>query len=318
MARTRVSRRDVRLCHTRHSDIPDRLPYPCYFLCGECGWLEDGPVAHPLRSVADEAHEPGPCPSCQAKSWVDLRKQTIAQTYREAEVLDATMRNDRARRYGLWLGASFGVVTLGGVVAELPRPPELLGLPVPLVLPVLLGLGLVAWLITGTAIAAIIRRVQPGRAGRCRWRRALPRPIAVSGGNRAVADRAPVEGVVEGETVLQTPLGREPCVAWAVQVWSGDHLLLDEQHHAPLTIDGVRVPSDTVGLDFATRRQRYPSGNDEAFQRFMAQRGLSPHDSSLRIYESHLVSGVPAALHRGRGRDSGGLVLSQAPRALAS
>lgn len=305
MTRTRISRRDIRLNLPHHHDhVSDNLPYACYFLCDACGWLEDGPTAgDPMRSDRDSA-EPGPCPSCHGKSWIDLRKESLALAYRESEAFGGQLLAARGRRFGLWGGA---IVSTAALVTMAAYFPEAMGSPAATMTAFVL-----VWTLIGTSIAALVRRARPGRARPRRWRRPLSRSTMTN------ARGSDVQGVVEGEAKLQTPLGRDQCVAWSVQVWNDDGQLLDEQHHAALTVDGVDLPSDSVALDLVPRRQLHPAANDEGFVRFMARRGLSPHDSSLRIYESHLVPGVPVTLHRSGGLDHAKLVLCQAPRALAS
>ncbi|MCX4247667.1 hypothetical protein [Paraliomyxa miuraensis] len=304
MSRSRVSRRDIRLNLPRQERFSDVFPYPCYFLCDACGWLEEGRARDPMRRAADDGHHPGPCPSCHATAWVDLRQQTIALTYREAEAFDRTQVATRARRYFLIGGGLASTLAVVGLIASIPVLTDLPWM--------VMGIWLVAWLGLGRCMEAVARRAQPGRARPRRWRRPLSPP--------AVAEtvRDDLQGVVEGETELETPLGRDRCVAWSVQVWSEDGLMLDEQHHAALSVDGVRLPADSVALDLVPRRRLHPAANDEGFVRFMARRGLSPHDASLQIYESHLVAGVPVTLHRHGDSDHPAVVLSQAPRALAS
>lgn len=304
MGRTpRVRRRDVLLHVNRSSEVSDRLPYACYFLCDACGWLEDRPTGgDPMRSDREQL-EPGPCPSCQSRRWVDLGNQSLALSYRESEAFGNELHAQRSRRRGLLMGGLMMVALLFGCLGafeSIERPGLLVGL--------VLAFG--AW--QAWAIAGLAYEQRPGRARPRRWRRPLPRP------ELATAVKDPVEASIEGDAVLRAPLGGEPCVAWSVQVWSGDELLLDEGHQAPLSVGGVQLPADAVTLELRRRSRPLPAGDDEPLVRFMGRRGLSIHDASLRILEARLVPGESVTLRPAarRGRPTG-LVLSQAP-ALAS
>jgi hypothetical protein len=62
----RPRRVHVRPLRKRESGIPDRLPFPCFFLCSECGRLEEGTTGDPMRRSSDDQSEPGACPGCNA------------------------------------------------------------------------------------------------------------------------------------------------------------------------------------------------------------------------------------------------------------
>lgn len=288
MARSRAGRPRPR--RTNSAGIPDRLPYPCFFLCGDCGWLEEGATAHPHRRDGDQLAEPGPCPACQAKAWVDLRRQSTALAYREAEAMDGRMLDDTGRREGVWLGGLSGVTLATSLVLAEPGLAELPSL----VLITFFG----TWLATAVLVSTIRRRARPGRARPRRWRRPRPSHEVRLG---------PVEGTAVGEPVLHAPMSHTPCLGWAVQVRNEEGLLLDEQHHAELEIDGKRFAADSIALDLGLRELHVKPG-DEAFGRFMRRRGLSPHDASLRVYVALLESGTAVALAP-RSAAQGGLVL---------
>ncbi len=289
MARSRAGR--PRPLRTNSVTIPDRLPYPCFFLCGDCGWLEDGSRGDPLRRDSDELAAPGPCPSCQAKAWVDLGRQSTALAYREAEALDGRLHDETGRNGGVMLGGLAGIavaawmVVLDPLLAEFPS----------LMVAVFFG----TWLATALGVNAIVRRVRPGRARPRRWRRPLPRT--------STTPLRAAHGLVEGEPVLHAPLGHEPCLGWEVRVYNDEGLLLDEQRHAALTIDGHAFAPDSIALDL-TRHELRPTAIDDGLAQFLRRRGLSPHDATLRITLAHLVPGTAVALEP-RADTSGGLVL---------
>jgi hypothetical protein len=277
MARTR--RGHVRPLRKRDGGASDRLPFPCFFLCGDCGWLEEGTTGHPLRRDGDEVSAPGPCPACHAKAWVDLRRQSVALAYREAEAMDRTLASDRGRSRSVWIG---GLTSMAVIAVAMLVEPAVAGLG-RLLLVALLG----TWLATTLAVGAILHRMRSGSPRLRRWRRALPRPSA-----RGSAPQAS-HGVAQGDAVLDAPMSRVPCLGWAVQVWSDEGLVLDEQHHAAFTLDGHPHAPDSVALELPRGNEVRIHPGDEAVVRFMQRRGLSPHDASLRVYEACLVPGAP-------------------------
>lgn len=298
MARTRVGH--VRALRSRKGGAPDRLPFPCFFLCGECGWLEEGITGDPMRRASDEETAPGACPACNTKAWVDLRRQSTALAYREAEALDGRLRDDTGRSRGVWIGAAIGMTVTGALAVVEPMLVEFGGF--------MLTLFLGTWLATALGVNAITRRTRPGRA-RPRRRR-YPRPSLRGPSHRAV------QGTVQGDPLLQAPVSQVPCLGWVVQVWSDEGLLLDEQHNAAFVIDGEEFEADTVELELAARELR-PREGDQALARFLQRRGLSPHEPSLRVREACLVPGTAVAV-RPRGSKQGGLVLTPSTLALAA
>lgn len=299
MARRRLSRSQLVAPKSRDCDTPDRLPYPCYYLCSDCGWLQSGRTGDPMRHDREPV-PPGPCASCSATAWVDLARQSTALAYREAEALDEDMADDRSWGRSVLLGSVLGAATTAAVAAAFPQTVDAVG---PLSAA---GFG-VGSLVTALA-RDFFRRTRSGRARPRRWRRPLPRPEVDS------RVESVVHGVVEGECSLAAPLSGEPCLGWAVHVWNDEGLLLDEQSHGAFSVEGRAFEQDTVTLDLARRGVLRADAHDPAFVRFMRRRGLSPHDSSLRIYEAHLRPSVPVALTWHRSPAGCGAVLSQAPR----
>ena len=305
MARRRLSRKLTRP-KSHDCDSPDRLPYPCYYLCADCGWLEDGRHGDPMRH--DEARlEPGACPSCRATAWVDLGSQAVALGYREAEATTEDLADERAWGRSVGLGALLGGLATAALGLWMPQAIDATSL----LTAAGVGVGTLGALMT----RMVARHARSGRARPRRWRRPLPRPHAES------RVEGIAHGVIEGEQSRLTPLTREPCLGWAVRVWSDEGLLLDEQSHAAFTLEGseaspLAFEAERVTLDLDPRGILRPAATDDAFVRFMRRRGLSPHDASLRVYEAHLQPGVPVALAWHRSPAGSGPVLSQAPREL--
>lgn len=272
-------RRNAHLRHRRSHEggAPDRLPFPCFFLCDACGRLEAASTADPMRRDGESGDAPGPCPACRAQVWIDLRSESVARAHREADAQARRARDDADLRRTVWIGAA--IALLAGSAA-VPWTSWVLGLDwfVLAMLPA-------GWLVATLAVAALARRMRPVPNRPRRWRSALPRPHGPM--------RRSVRGRVEGEASLRAPLSHTPCLGWSVQVWSDDGLLLDEQQHAALTVDGDAFEPDSVRLELAARE---PTPSDETFARFLQRRGLSPHDESLRVREAVLVPGAAVAV----------------------
>jgi hypothetical protein len=270
----------VRPPRSREGGAPDRLPFPCFFLCGGCGWLEEGIDGDPMRRLADDETAPSsPCPACHTRAWVDLRRQSTALAYREAEALDHRRRADAGRGHGVWIGALTSATVTCGLM--------LVGPGFVVAAEAVVALFVATWVVTGLAVRALVRRAWPGRARPQRWRLPLPRPLA--------RRRRAVRGAVQGEACLLAPLSQVPCLGWTVQVWSRDELLLDEQHHAALVVDGEALAPDSVVLALASQELR-PAVGDPAFARFLQRRGLAPHEPALRVREAYLVAGTAVTL----------------------
>jgi len=290
----------VRALPRRDGGAPDRLPFPCFFLCDGCGRLEEGTSNDPMRREGDDDRAPGPCPACHATAWVDLRRQSTALAYREAETMDVRRRAESGDHRSLWLGAA---TTTAVTTALVLWQPVLIEIPA-----VVMLVFIATWLAASRGVAALARRARPTGAQRPRWRR----PVVGSGGS----ERASVRGTAKGDASLRAPLSQAPCLGWSLQVWSDDVQLLDEQHHVAFAIDGETFEPDSVRLELETR-ELVVRPDDQAFARFLQRRGLSPHDPSLRVREAYLV---PGAVVEVQPRDpvKGGLVLGPSMHALAA
>lgn len=284
IARMRRAQRDlarprpghVRPPRRRDGGTPDRLPFSCFFLCSGCGWLEEGTVGDPMRRVADDDAAPSsPCPACHASAWVDLRRQSTALAYRDAEAFDQRGRDDAGRGHGVWIGALTSTTVTCGLLLAGP------GFVV--AAEAVVALFVATWVVTWLGVRALVRRARPSRARPRRWRLPQPRPLA--------RRRRAVRGTVQGDACLQAPLRQAPCLGWTLQVWSRDELLLEEQQHAGFTVDGETFAPDSVVLALAWQELR-PEVGDQAFSRFLQRRGLSPHDPALRVREACLVAGA--------------------------
>jgi hypothetical protein len=226
-----------------------------------------------MRRSSDDQSEPGACPGCNAKAWVDLGQESTALAYREAEAMDRRQHEEKGHRRGFWIGAVATTAMASALVLWEPALAEQGG--------VVMLVFVFTWLLTALAVEAIVRRSRPGRARPRRWRHPLP-PRLRSPGRRSVS------GVAQGDALLNAPLSQEPCLGWTVQVWSDETLLLDEQHHAGFVVDGEAFGPDSVVLELASRELR-PQVEDERFARFLQRRGLSLLDPSLRVREACLV-----------------------------
>jgi hypothetical protein len=308
LARHRVARpriRDLRAVAKRDGGVPDRLPFPCFFLCDACGWLEEGVSADPMRRDGEDGDAPGPCPACNAKAWIDLRRQSTALAYREAEAVDSRRHDENGYHRSVWIGAASSTALTIAVVLWATASAALSGM-------ALRGTAMVvfigSWLATSLGIRLLTRRARPVQTRPRRWRHPLPRP----GGSM----RRSVRGATVGDALLRAPLTQEPCLGWMVQVWSDGVQLLDEQHHMGFAVDGEAFEADTVHLELAMQ-ELVPRVGDEVLARFLQGRGLALHDPSLRVREACLVPGAVVEV-KPRDHVKGGLVLGPSARALAA
>lgn len=295
----------VRPPRTHEGGTPDRLPFPCFFLCDTCGRLEEGPSGDPMRRDGEDGETPGPCPACKANAWIDLRRQSTALAHRESEAMDSRRHDEEGWHLSLWSGAATSTVVTSTLVLWTTTFGDLAGW-------VTRGMAMltfmVVWLVTSVGLRRLTRRSLPARTRPRRWRYPLPRP-----GSRT---HRSARGVATGDASLRAPLSQTPCLGWSVQLWSDDGLLLDEQHHVAFTVDRKAFEPDSVRLELEAQELE-PRDGDEAFLRFLQRRGLSPHVRSLRVREACLVPGAAVEVQPGDPA-KGGLVLSTTVAALAA
>lgn len=292
--------------HRSNEDrLADRLPFPCFFLCDACGRLEEGSSRDPMRRDGDDARPPRACPACKATAWIDLRQQGIALAYREAESVAVIRRDEKGYVRSFWIGlATSAAVTtaviLWGITFTSLTGAHMRGLT--------MLLFVVTWIATSVGLRLLTRRSRLAQDRPRRWRRPLPLPPGTA--------RRSAQGRVLGEASLQAPLSGVACLGWSVQVWSDDGLLLDEQRHGVLAVDGEAFEPDSLLLELEGREQSLAEG-DAAFVRFMQRRGLSPHDPSLHVREAVLRPGAVVGV-RPRAPEAGAMVLGTVPPALAA
>jgi hypothetical protein len=300
--RRRVRARALR---KHEGGAPDRLPFPCFFLCNACGRLEEGSSRDPMRREGEVGETPGPCPACKASAWLDLRQQSTALAHRESEATDSRRRDEEGWHLSLWSGAAASTVVTSTLVLWTTMFGDLSGMATR-------GMAMltfmVVWLVTSVGVHRLTHRARPVQARPHRWRYPLPRP-----GGRTPRS---AQGVVAGDASLRAPLSQTPCLGWSLQLWSDDGQLLDEQHHVAFTVDGEAFEPDSVRPELEAREPEVRDG-DEAFARFLQCRGLSPHARSLRVREACLVPGAAVEVQPGDPA-KGGAVLSARARALAA
>lgn len=304
MASRRVERRLVRP-KSRQSDTPERFDFPCYYLCSECGWLAHGSTHHPHRHDGKD-NTPGACPSCRATAWVDLGNRSLAQNYRDAETSETRLDTGRRTRNSIIVGLAVGILAPLWLTGFVP----ILATSTFTYVPIAIMLGILA----AAGYRALGRHSHRARRKPRRWRRPLPGKDV----NGESAGSSFTHGVLEAPAELRAPLTGEPCVAWSIRVRNAEGLLLDEQQHAALAVEGRELEADTAALDLAGHQVYRPNAKSPAFIRFMQSRGLSPHDETLQLEEAYLRPGVPVALFRHTSPQGRTLMLSQAPRALAA
>jgi hypothetical protein len=294
----------VRSPRKREGGTPDRLSFPCFFLCHACGRLEEGSSGDPMRRDGEVGETPGACPACKANAWIDLRQQSTALVHRESEATDSRRRDAEGWHLSLWSGAAASTVVTSALVLWTTLFGDLSGLATR-------GMAMltfvVVWLVTSVGLRRLTRRALPVQARPRRWRYPLPRP-----GSRT---HRSARGVATGDASLRAPLSQTPCLGWSLQLWSDDGLLLDEQHHVAFAVGHEAFEPDSVRLELEARALELRDG-DEAFARFLQCRGLSPHVRSLRVREACLVPGAAVEVQADPAK--GGSVLSARARALAA
>lgn len=260
----------------------DWHPYPCHSLCSNCGFLlPDTQGGDPFRDRPD----PGPCPSCRTKAWIDLRHLPTVESLHEVDAFDAPARASTGKRLGrrIWAGVASAAwiagvfVILWAVVVAHTFDPFYL---------TILGAGLFP--IVMRAITAFRDHMIRSRrkALPARWRLALPEPEAQV--------TKTLEGTITPQAeLLDAPLTVRPCIAYEVGVRTDDDgdadmgtWLLMEQRSIPFAIDGTHVGTDRAHLDVAPRQLDASKIADPILARFLRERGLDPLAPGLMFFEA--------------------------------
>lgn len=86
--------------------------FRCFFLCGECGWLDAGAQREPYREAPGANGTAGrTCPYCQNEAWVDLNDVATAAALRESDERHRLTPAGWARRRSLAVTGGVGVMT---------------------------------------------------------------------------------------------------------------------------------------------------------------------------------------------------------------
>lgn len=238
----------------------ERHPFPCAFVCLECGFLE---LPHfggdPMRS--DRAGVPvHPCPHCRERAWIDLAEVNDADALREHERREIALRGGIALSL-LGAGGSLLLAALGVI--------GFLGNSITIMTGTTVAIGIALFLFTmrhaiaglGTPRRSAVRWRAPAR----RWRKGR---VLDEGHARGVEKRAPITGRV--------------CIGWRVEVRypgdRGDAFALVEQD-----CDGLAIAGTAGEPTLATAALEVRADTAEA-QRWLLSRGIDPHDR-LEIVE---------------------------------
>jgi hypothetical protein len=82
-----------------HPSFGTVVDFPCFHLCGTCGFLERSPV--------------GSCPSCRSDNWLNLADEVVAASVRDME---SSARQKSPTWVKLALGSVPAVLTAGAAV----------------------------------------------------------------------------------------------------------------------------------------------------------------------------------------------------------
>ncbi len=273
--------------HPRPDVDIDRVRATGALLCSECGRLEwpDQTAASPHRAT-DGVEQHRACPHCEARAWIDLRRESTALAIRQGEEGGAARESvwaDTGRKAGIGLiiGSILGLLVTSSLWA-----------------------GTLVALLSGAAVglgALRLRRISmaPPSPLPDRWSLALPPAEPMTETHR---------GRPEVTETLRAPLTGRACVAYEVGLRAdGDadgelsSWALLEQRVAAQTVDGCSVDPDAT---FARPPREYlgelsPQLLDAAGMEWLAERGFSAVGSNLRVYESIVPVDADVELSRG-------------------
>ncbi|MCA9715243.1 MAG: hypothetical protein KC468_11235 [Myxococcales bacterium] len=296
-----------------------RVSFPCFVLCGRCGYLERESTRDPFRGL----ERPGglaihhPCPHCGARAWHDLGQIDTALAVRDSETFERRYNDElaqrRARAWSLGLGAALALPLAWGLSATIG-----LALAVGAGALALLSASRLGYAALEPRVRAVVRGRETSRAF-TRWRMPL---VGARGGGERITSGA-LAAARAGE-LLRAPLSGRPCVGYELRVlhdYAADDdprtaaCVLREQRCVDATLAGVAVPGDAIALDL---RPETISGDaltldDDDISVLLRKRGLFVGDGPYLLQEA---IAVPGGHYELRGA-AGGYTLRAAPAALA-
>jgi hypothetical protein len=254
-----------------------RESFPCQYLCGKCGWLAD---------LDDD-----PCPGCGRVMWIDLSHITTAEALRAHERANPPLAIRHERLMNVGLAALFLAWSAIGIALTA------------LVIPVLGGLAAV---ITGGLLVQNLREqlvdaLSHRAKARLPARRRLPLPPAVG----VVGN---IRGQATSESVLRSPIGDLPCLAWRVRaalrdLSSDGGLTIDDSRSAAFELAGHRFEADGVELPEAgefVELSKLDADARDRVVRFLRARGCFSHEGDWVLEERCIPLARPVVVE-GRG-----------------
>jgi hypothetical protein len=273
----------------RPDEIADESQFACALLCGRCGqlgWPEATRTTLPHRRDARApAASVEPCSHCEDTSWIDLRRGSTALALRDGENFDNDDEGTRNREIALnaslatVIGGFMGLVTIG-----------------------------FTWPVLAVGACA---GVAAGLYKRREFRRGSPAPSVLP---RRWSMALPVEGTVTSthrgrialtDEALRSPLTGRRCAAWEVGLRDDDDhegelssWALLEQHVEALTVDGRSIDPDETHLQLSRQSLGRISqlSLDEPALVYLRQRGFTPGDADLHVYETVVETDVGAVV----------------------
>lgn len=253
---------------------PPKESFDCLYLCDECGYLCDTDPR---------------CPSCGARSWIDLDYWVHAEFLREREQNERRNPSKdvrwQLRLASLATGSALGAGCAAGLA--------LAGLAVGW--PALLALGA-----GGTALTHGLGRRKIGWSlmarrvrNPTRWRLPLPHVDPAAQIAERIVGRLEPRGAL-----LQAPFTGRPCLGYEIAVlfdtpedaWP-PIWVLREMRSCAFDVRGRAVEADHAWLDLPTAPISQPALDEDAKRKFLRQRGLFLGDGQFDLYESILEPG---------------------------
>ncbi|MCB9701516.1 MAG: hypothetical protein H6711_06475 [Myxococcales bacterium] len=283
--------------HSPHRGSPeaaDLAPFPCFWLCLECGRL------HPPEQVAG-ASSPRVCVACRRPALADLRPNGAIVALARIDEEDAPARASRGHRllsralgYGIVAGAlGMIAVLVWAIVVAHTLDPIYISLWLVCLMPLLL-----------TAGTILSRRLAGSQAKPlpARWL------MSLASGSRRRGAR--IQGRPAAAELLRAPLSGRPCVAYEVgarrdrdadDAELGSWLLL-EQRSAAFVIGEVSVAADRAALSL--RPRAHFAGDDApdpaARDRFLRERGILSTEP-IELFETIVAADDECVLRIGEG-----------------
>lgn len=270
-----------------------REPFPCLFLCGECGYLATEPTRPdpslpPMFDGTPRRTET--CPACKQRGWIDLGYTAYAEVLRAREAEDRRHPPERLKwRIRLASLSTGGAIGLGGVAGVVLS--GLAALSAPLV--VTLGAAAVG-LTHAFGRHGLGRSIMTEKIDNpSRWHIPLPLPDP-----RARPASRLVGHVRPTGALLRAPLSGRMCVGYDLGVLfdaPGDAWppiwVLREVHTGTYEVEGRTISADSTQIALPILPVAAPVLDHDQQARFLRERGLFLADGQFDFFEAIVEPG---------------------------